>query len=81
MTSAEATDAERDVDEAVRRARDAQPSWAVQPVRDRAAALRPLAARILARADEIAELLRDECGKPLEEGLLAEVLPNAYHVG
>ncbi|MBK8939978.1 MAG: aldehyde dehydrogenase family protein [Polyangiaceae bacterium] len=81
MTSAEATDAERDVDEAVRRARDAQPSWAVQPVRDRAAALRPLAARILARADEIAELLRDECGKPLEEGLLAEVLPNADLVG
>ena len=33
--------------------------------------------RLLSRAEEVASLLRLECGKPIEEAALAEVLPNA----
>ncbi|MFO0756196.1 MAG: aldehyde dehydrogenase family protein [Byssovorax sp.] len=66
-----------DVVDAVKRARAAQRAWAETPVRDRAAAIAEVKPRLLARAEEIAELVRKECGKPLEEAALAEVLPNA----
>lgn len=58
-------------------AHEAQRGWAEQPLVDRARALAELKPRLLERADEIAELLLRECGKPVEESLLAEVLPNA----
>lgn len=61
----------------VERARDAQRKWADVPVRDRVSAIAGVKSRILERAEEIAELVRRECGKPLEEAALAEVLPNA----
>lgn len=61
----------------VARARAAQARWAGETAYERARALAKLKPRILARADEIADLVRLECGKPTEEGLLAEVLPNA----
>lgn len=61
----------------VARARDAQRAWAERGARERAAALAPLKKRILARAEEIGALLEEECGKPFEEAVLAEVLPNA----
>src|SRR5262245_9653102 len=66
-----------DIASIVSRARAAQREWARTPVRERAAMLTPLKNRILERAEEIAELLRRECGKPVEEAALAEVLPNA----
>jgi acyl-CoA reductase-like NAD-dependent aldehyde dehydrogenase len=66
-----------DVAEAIARAREAQPAWAALPVDARIRALEPVKRRLLARADEIGALLADECGKPVEEALLAEVLPNA----
>ena len=46
-------------------------------MRDRASAIAKVKKRILERADAIGALLSRECGKPVEEGLLAEVLPNA----
>jgi acyl-CoA reductase-like NAD-dependent aldehyde dehydrogenase len=66
-----------DVGEAVVRAREAQPAWADLPVGARVRALEPVKQRLLARADEIGALLAEECGKPVEETLLAEVIPNA----
>ena len=59
------------------RAKDAQLAWADLGVAERASALGKLGARILRRANEIGETVARECGKPLEEALLAEVLPNA----
>ncbi len=61
----------------VEEARKAQAAWAEVNVRDRVALLREVKGRILSRAEEIADLVMRECGKPLEEALLAEVLPNA----
>jgi len=61
----------------VARAREAQAAWAATPVRDRATLIAGVKKRLLARAEEIARLLRQECGKPIEEAALAEVLPNA----
>jgi acyl-CoA reductase-like NAD-dependent aldehyde dehydrogenase len=61
----------------VERARKAQAGWAATPVGRRASVLAKLKRRILSRAEEIADLLHRECGKPVEEAALAEVLPNA----
>lgn len=61
----------------VDRARAAQRAWADVSARDRALAVGQIKQRLLARAQEIAELVHRECGKPVEEAALAEVLPNA----
>jgi acyl-CoA reductase-like NAD-dependent aldehyde dehydrogenase len=66
-----------DVPGVVERARVAQLDWAATPVRDRAAILAKLKGRLLAKAEAIADLVHRECGKPVEEAALAEVLPNA----
>jgi acyl-CoA reductase-like NAD-dependent aldehyde dehydrogenase len=66
-----------EVARAVERARAAQRAWAEVSVRERASAIARVKGRLLARAEEIAELVHRECGKPLEEAALAEVLPNA----
>lgn len=63
--------------ERVERARAAQKSWAELSARDRADRVEKVKRRLLGRAEEIAELIRRECGKPIEEAALAEVLPNA----
>jgi acyl-CoA reductase-like NAD-dependent aldehyde dehydrogenase len=62
---------------AVARAREAQRAWAKVPVRDRAERIMGVKKRLLSRAEEIADLVHRECGKPIEEAALAEVLPNA----
>ncbi len=61
----------------VERARTAQKAWAETPIRDRAAVVLEVKRVLLARADEIANVVHKECGKPIEEAALAEVLPNA----
>lgn len=61
----------------VARARKAQAAWAKVSVLERAAAISKVKRRLLSRAEEIADLLHRECGKPVEEAALAEVLPNA----
>jgi len=65
------------IPEIVARARSAQRTWGDLPVRDRIDAVAKLKKRLLARAQEIAETVHKECGKPVEEAALAEVLPNA----
>jgi acyl-CoA reductase-like NAD-dependent aldehyde dehydrogenase len=65
------------VGSAVERARSAQKKWAELSARDRASAIGKVKRRLLSRAEEIATLVRLECGKPIEEAALAEVLPNA----
>ena len=58
-------------------ARSAQSAWAERSPRDRAECIARVKPRLLERAEAIGELLRKECGKPIEEAVLAEVLPNA----
>ncbi|WP_437290790.1 aldehyde dehydrogenase family protein [Sorangium sp. So ce406] len=65
------------VGEIVVRARAAQRVWAEVPIGERAELIGKVKRRLLARAEEIAALLHRECGKPIEEAALAEVLPNA----
>src|SRR6185295_10004417 len=61
----------------VARAQTAQRAWAEVSVSERAARILKVKGKLLSRAEEIAELVHRECGKPLEEAALAEVLPNA----
>lgn len=61
----------------VARARKVQAGWSERPIRERAAALLAMKKRLLTRTEAIGELLYRECGKPVEEAVLAEVLPNA----
>ncbi|WP_437960127.1 aldehyde dehydrogenase family protein [Sorangium sp. So ce119] len=65
------------VGEIVVRARAAQRVWAEVPIGERAELIGKVKRRLLARAEEVAALLHRECGKPIEEAALAEVLPNA----
>lgn len=65
------------IPEMIERARAAQRAWADLAVVERVAAVQKIKQRLLSRAEEIAELLHRECGKPVEEAALSEVLPNA----
>lgn len=67
----------RSVAAQVAAARTAQRSWKNEPVAVRIEALQAVKQRILARAEEIAAIVSEEVGKPIEEAVLAEVLPNA----
>lgn len=61
----------------VARARDAQAAWAVKPLTERMEAIYKLKDRILDAGEQIAKVLRAECGKPEGESWTAEVIPNA----
>ncbi|MEZ4442561.1 MAG: aldehyde dehydrogenase family protein [Polyangiaceae bacterium] len=63
--------------ELVTKARGAQAEWAAMPLYDRIDAILEVKKRVLTRAEEIADLVHREVGKPIEEAALAEVLPNA----
>lgn len=63
-----------DVRRAVDLARRAAEGWAGRPLSDRAAALRKAAKAMLARADEVLALVKDEMGKLECEGLFNEAL-------
>jgi acyl-CoA reductase-like NAD-dependent aldehyde dehydrogenase len=65
------------VGEACVRARQAQKAWAELPLSARIRAMRPAKTRLLRAAEAVAALLSTESGKPFEEALLSEVLPNA----
>ncbi|MEH6757722.1 MAG: succinylglutamate-semialdehyde dehydrogenase [Parasphingorhabdus sp.] len=54
-------------DEAVSKARDAWPKWAALPVTQRIEAVRRYANRVRGKADELAELISRETGKPMWE--------------
>ncbi|MEM9085198.1 MAG: succinylglutamate-semialdehyde dehydrogenase [Pseudomonadota bacterium] len=56
-----------DVDEAVSQARKAWPSWAGAPLANRIESVRRYANEVRKRADELAELIARETGKPIWE--------------
>ena len=58
---------------AIARARAAQADWGARPIADRAEVLRGARDRLLARADEVAELLARETGAPRPAVLLHDV--------
>jgi acyl-CoA reductase-like NAD-dependent aldehyde dehydrogenase len=66
-----------EVREAIRRARAAQPAWAGLSCRERRHKLLQLNRVILQRADEFADVISRETGKPHIEALLHEVVPAA----
>lgn len=76
LSAVEAT-SPSDIPTLARKARDAQRAWAERPARERASVIADVKERLLSRAEEIANLVHRECGKPVEEAALSEVLPNA----
>jgi succinate-semialdehyde dehydrogenase/glutarate-semialdehyde dehydrogenase len=58
---------------AVKRAKAAQPAWAGTSVRERVRVLRRFQQLLVAKRDNVAQLITREAGKPLVESLLAEV--------
>lgn len=60
----------------VDRARDAQGEWADRPWPERRAALRRWHAELARRAEELADAIRAEVGKPRGEAMAAEVVPS-----
>ncbi|MCB9372996.1 MAG: aldehyde dehydrogenase family protein, partial [Microthrixaceae bacterium] len=73
---------EDDVDEAVRRARAAQPAWAARPWRERAQVLLRFHDLVLDRQDEILDLIQLESGKARRhafEEVLDAALTSRYY--
>src|SRR5882672_9611883 len=64
-----------DVQQAVARARAAQPAWASLSFRDRARVILQARKVMLAERDEIARLVSRETGKPVAEALSMEIVP------
>ncbi|HET7038332.1 MAG TPA: aldehyde dehydrogenase family protein, partial [Gemmatimonadales bacterium] len=56
------------------RARDAQARWGAIPVRRRARALREMRRLLVARMDEVVDVVRAETGKPRFEALAHDVM-------
>jgi acyl-CoA reductase-like NAD-dependent aldehyde dehydrogenase len=65
-----------EVSEIVARARAAQEKWADMTLTQRTRALSKVKQRVLLKAEEIAQIVTDETGKPEVESLLSEVLPS-----
>ena len=65
---------ETEVQDAVARARAAQPGWAELGLRRRIEVLRKFQAALYARKSEVAAVITREAGKPLAEALVTEVL-------
>ena len=63
-----------DVQNAVLRAKQTQPSWEATPVSERIAVLRRFQQLLSERRDEVASLICREAGKPVVEALVTEVL-------
>src|SRR5664279_1141825 len=63
-----------EVEEAVRRARQAQPAWQALPVAERIAVLKRFQRKLSEQREQVAELISREAGKPTVEALNTEVL-------
>jgi acyl-CoA reductase-like NAD-dependent aldehyde dehydrogenase len=63
-----------DVQDAVLRAKQAQPAWEATPVRRRVAVLRRFQRLLSEQRDQVADLICREAGKPAVEALSTEVL-------
>jgi succinate-semialdehyde dehydrogenase/glutarate-semialdehyde dehydrogenase len=57
-----------------------QPEWAALPVAERAACVRAIRERLVARADEVAAAIAEETGKTRIDALATEVLPAALAI-
>lgn len=68
------------LEEAVRRAVRVQEAWASTPLSHRADLFRNLLNRLVAHAEDLADLISREEGKPRKEALLTDVLPAAEGV-
>src|SRR5712691_2510282 len=64
-----------EVEQAVRRARTAQPAWASLSFRDRARVILKAREIMLSEMDQIAGLISRETGKPVSEALAMELVP------
>ena len=64
-----------EVEQAVRRARTAQPAWASLSFRDRACVILKAREIMLSELDQIATLISRETGKPVSEALAMELVP------
>lgn len=69
-----------EVKAAVERARDAQRAWGARSVRDRAAVLKRVRARLLERMDEVAACVMRENGKARTEAVMHEIGPLALQI-
>lgn len=69
-----------EVKAAVERARAAQKAWAARSVRDRAAVLKRVRARLIERMDEVAACVMRENGKARTEAVMHEVGPLALQI-
>jgi succinate-semialdehyde dehydrogenase/glutarate-semialdehyde dehydrogenase len=65
----------QEVEQAVRRARAAQPAWAALSFRQRARVIFKAREILLSELEEIAQLVAHETGKPATEALSMEILP------
>ena len=63
-----------EVNDAVLRARNAQPEWAARGIRERVATLHKFQRLVHERKSEIAKLITSEAGKPHAEALTTEVM-------
>lgn len=63
-----------DVEPTVARARVAQAAWAARPLAERKRAVRAFHVAFMARANDFAQLLQDEIGKPAGEAWTAEIV-------
>lgn len=66
---------DREVAEAISRARQAQEAWGALSVKDRARRLKAFQAAIVRDAERLVEVLTSETGKPRHEALMMEVFP------
>jgi len=71
------TDTVAGVKAAIARAKAAQPAWAALPLRERVRCIRRLRDTIVARADELAEIIARDNGKVRMDALDAEIVPAA----
>lgn len=68
-----------DVKNAIARAKKAQAAWAVLPVEERCARLMRYRDALVERADELVDVVTQECGKPRQDALAHEVLLSVEH--
>lgn len=68
-------DSLQSVQDAVKRAREAQPGWAAVPVRERAEAIRRIRDHLAENADDLAQTISRDNGKTRVDALATEVLP------
>lgn len=65
-----------DVDDAITRARAAQPAWAARPISERARIVRSAIDELIGHREQIIDTLQAETGKPRAEAIAVEIVPS-----